>query len=212
MQVLAPSSSRFARKVRKIDAVEPASGMVEKIKENAEREGITNFGIIKSTWQEVDIASISGKYDLVISSLVLWVFQDVWRQLRRMEQASRGYCCIVAGAGTRNEHGEVLWRQVTGEQEKMWPSTPEYPLIYNLLYSKGRLPNVSIVNYTSERSVENKVSHIKLCFERRIPVTPEIEKAIREHFLAQSKNGRVQEPGQAAMIWWRAHEVENEDR
>lgn len=196
----------FARMVKWIDAVEPAPGMVDKINVNAQRDGTMNFGIFNSTWQEVDIASISGRYDLVISSLVLWVFQDVWQQLRRMEQASMGYCCIVTGAGTRNENGDALWRKITDDQEHTWPSIPEYPLIYNILYSKGRLPNVSIVNYTSERSVENKVNHIKLCFERRISVTPEIEKAIREHFHAQSRDGRVQEPGQAAVIWWKAPE------
>ena len=202
----------FARKVKRIDAVEPAPGMVDKIKENAQREGIANFGIINSTWQDVDAASVSDKYDLVISSLVIWVFKDVWRQLRRMEQASKGYCCVVTGAKSKNEHGDILWQQINGNKENIWHSTQQYPLIYSLLYSKGRLPNVSIVNYTSERSVDDKVRHLKLCFERRIPVTPDIEKIIREYFTAKSENDTIKEPGQAAVIWWRAHEAENEDR
>lgn len=202
----------FARKVKRIDAVEPAPGMVDKIKENAQREGIANFGIINSTWQDVDAASVSDKYDLVISSLVIWVFKDVWRQLRRMEQASKGYCCVVTGAKSKNEHGDILWQQINGNKENIWHSTQQYPLIYSLLYSKGRLPNVSIVNYTSERSVDDKVRHLKLCFERRIPVTPDIEKIIREYFTAKSENDTIKEPGQAAVIWWRAHGFENEDR
>lgn len=202
----------FARKVKRIDAVEPAPGMVDKIKENAQREGIANFGIINSTWQDVDAASVSDKYDLVISSLVIWVFKDVWRQLRRMEQASKGYCCVVTGAKSKNEHGEILWQQIDSNKENIWHSTQQYPLIYSLLYSKGRLPNVSIVNYTSERSVDDKVRHLKLCFERRIPVTPDIEKIIREYFTAKSENDTIKEPGQAAVIWWRAHGFENEDR
>ena len=202
----------FARTISKIDAVEPAPGMVYKIKENAQRYGITNFDIINSTWQEVDIGSISSKYDLVISSLVLWVFKDVWRHLLRMEQTSKGHCCVVTGAGTRNDHGDALWRQITSDDENMWPSSQQYPLIYNLLYSKGRLPNVSIVNYTSERSVEDKVNHIKLCFGRRISVTPEIENTIREYFIAKSENDKIREPGQAVVIWWRAQEGDNEDR
>jgi hypothetical protein len=68
------------------------------------------------------------------------------------------------------------------------------------------LPNVSIIDYTYERSVEDKVIHMKLLFERRIPVTPEMEKMIREYFIEQSRNGKVQEPGVSAVIWWRAHE------
>ena len=202
----------FAKKVKRIDAVEPASGMVDKIKENAGREGISNYGIINSTWQDVDIASISGRYDLVISSLVLWVFKDVWPQLRRMEQASRGYCCVVSGVGGKGDHGETLWRQINPENGNVWHFAQQYPLIYNLLYSKGRLPNVSIVNYASERSVEDKVRHIKLCFERRIHVTHDMEKMIREYFAAKSKNDMIEESGQAAVIWWRSPEAENETR
>lgn len=195
----------FGRMVGRIDAVEPAPGMVDKIKENAYRDGITNFGIINSKWQDVDLASILGRYDLVISSLVLWMFQDVWKQLLRMEAASRGYCCIIANAVNRNKHGEILWRQITGG-DNTWPSINEYPLIYNILHSKGRLPNVSIIDYTYERSVEDKVSHIKLLFERRIQVTPEIEKTIRDYFIEHSRNSKVRELGVSAVIWWRAHE------
>jgi len=201
----------FAKKVKRIDAVEPAFGMVDKIKHNAAREGISNYGIINKTWQDVDIASISSRYDLVISSLVLWVFKDVWQQLRRMELASSGYCCVVNGVGDKGDHGEKLWQQLNRDNGNIWHSTQQYPLIYSLLYSKGRLPNVSIINYASERSVEDKVRHIKLCFERRIHVTQDMEKMIQEYFEAKSRNGMIQEPGQAAVIWWRAHGAENEN-
>ncbi len=193
----------FGRMVGRIDAVEPAPGMVDKIRENACKDGITNFGILSSTWQEIDLESISGRYDLVISSLVLWVFRDVWNQLQRMEEASRGYCCIVANVANGNKHVETLWKRVTGCDEK-WPSISEYPLIFSILHSKGRMPDVSIIEYTYERSVEDKVMHIKSLFERRTPVTPEMEKTIREYFIELSDNGMVQEPGMSAVICWQA--------
>lgn len=195
----------FSRKVRRIDAIEPAPGMVDKIRENANRAGITNFCILNSTWQDVDLESISGRYDLVISSLVLWIFRDVWHQLLRMEEASRGYCCIVANVANSNKHVEILWKRVTGCDDK-WPSISEYPLIFSILHSKGRKPNVSIIEYTYERSVEDKVMHIKSLFERRIPVTQEMENTIREYFIELSENGKVKEPGMSAVICWRAHE------
>ena len=193
----------FGRMVRRVDAVEPAPGMVDMIRENALTDGTCNFEIMNSRWEDVDPDIISGRYDLVISSLVMWVFQDVWTQLRKMEAASRGYCCIVASAASTNNHAEILWRQITGGRSP-WPSISEYPLIYNILYSKGRLPNVTIIDYSYERSVEDKVSHIKMLFQRRTTVTPEIEETIRDYFTAQSRNGKVLEPGVSAVIWWRA--------
>lgn len=197
----------FARKVRKITAVEPSKGMVEMIKRNAAEEGIENFEIINKTWQEVD-SKIARKYDLVICSLILWVFKDVWEQLKRMEQASKAYCCVVEGVGDWNSRERKLWHKVMGEIEK--PNYSTYPLIYNILYSKGRFPNVKIISYISERSVENKIRHRKLFFQRYIEVTPNIERIIRDHVLEYSKDGKYREEGRAAVVWWNVHEVREE--
>jgi len=198
----------FAKKVKKITAVEPSKGMVERIRKNAQDEGVKNFDIINKVWQEVDTFELARKYDLVICSIVLWIFKNVWEQLKRMEQASKGYCCVVTGTGDWNDEEQKLWHKVMGDIKK--PSYSEYPLIYNLLYSKGRFPNVNIINYTSERSVENKIRHRKLFFEKYIEVTPDIEQMIRDHVLVRSEGGKYKEEGRAAVIWWSVREKKEE--
>ncbi|MBF7082454.1 class I SAM-dependent methyltransferase [Desulfallas sp. Bu1-1] len=194
----------FAKKVKKVTAVEPSKGMCEKIGKNAEEEGVRNFEIINKVWQEVDISKITGKYDLVICSIVLWIFKDVWEQLKRMEQSSRGYCCVVTGTGDWNGEEQKLWHKVMGDVKK--PSYSEYPLIYNLLYSKGRFPNVDIIYYTSERSVENEIMHKKLFFEKYREVTSEIEQMIRDYVLTKAEGEKYREKGRAAVIWWNVQE------
>lgn len=198
----------FAKKVKKITAVEPSKGMVERIRKNTQDEGVKNFDIINKVWQEVDTFELARKYDLVICSIVLWIFKNVWEQLKRMEQASKGYCCVVTGTGDWNDEEQKLWHKVMGDIKK--PSYSEYPLIYNLLYSKGRFPNVNIINYTSERSVENKIRHRKLFFEKYIEVTPDIEQMIRDHVLVRSEGGKYKEEGRAAVIWWSVREKKEE--
>lgn len=198
----------FAKKVKKITAVEPSKEMVGRIRKNAQEEGVKKFEIINKEWQKVDISEIAKKYDLVISSIVLWIFKNVWEQLKRMEQAAKGYCCVVTGTGEWNGEEQKLWHKIMGDIKK--PSYSEYPLIYNLLYSKGRYPNVDIIHYDSERSIENKIRHRKLFFEKYIEVTPDIEQMIKDHVLAKSKGGKYREEGRAAVIWWNVQETEEE--
>jgi len=197
----------YARGVKKITAVEPAKGMVEKIRGNAEEKGIENFEIINKTWQEVSISEITRKYDLVISSIVLWMFKDVWEQLKRMEQASKGYCCVVTGTGDWNGEEQKLWHKVMGDIKR--PDYLEYPLIYNILYSKGRFPNVRIIDYISERSVDNMITMKKIFFDKYTEVTPEIEKVIEEHVLENSDGVKCRKEGKAAVIWWNVHDRGN---
>lgn len=194
----------FARGVKKITAVEPAKGMIEKIRGNAEESGIENFEIINKTWQEVSIPDIARKYDLVITSTVVWMFKDIWEQLKRLEQASKGCCCLVTGTGGWDGEEDTLWHEVMGDLKR--PRYQEYPLIYNLLYSKGRLPNVRMINHTSERSVNNMITMKKIFFDKYTEVTPDIERIIEEHALENSEDGKCRKEGKAAVIWWNAYE------
>ncbi len=71
--------------------------MVEVLKENAKEAGVENFNIIEELIQDLpQDGSPNFQFDLVVVSLVLWMFPDVWSQLLQMEQYSKGYCAIVA--------------------------------------------------------------------------------------------------------------------
>ena len=72
----------FAKRVKKITALEPSKGMIEKMRKNAQDEGIKNFDIINKTWQEVNTFEFVRKYDLVIYLIVLWIFKDGWEVVR----------------------------------------------------------------------------------------------------------------------------------
>lgn len=190
----------FARKVKKVTALEPAQEMIKIMKENAQEAGIKNYDTINAIWQDVEIAEVKHKYDLVISSLVLWMLEDVWPQLLRMEQASKGCCCIVSGAGGKNMEQDKLWGEIMGDVQQ--PCYQEYPLIYNLLFSKRRYPHVKLIRYTGERSVESAVRHKTLCYSKFLEITPTVEERIRESVLDKSVNGKCRTESLSAVIWW----------
>ena len=195
----------FAARVKRVTAVEPSLEMIGMIRKNALEAGIENFKVINKTWQDVDVAGISGKYNLVICSMVLWIFEDVWHHLRRMEQASRGYCCVVASTTGCYSSEWGLWRQIMGDVEE--PESSGYPLIYNLIYAKGRSPIVEIIDYTIERSVESEIRQRMLMFGKYKEITPDHERAIRDYVTAHAEDGRYRAESKAAVISWNIDET-----
>jgi len=191
----------FAGKVRKITAVEPSKGMIRELMKNAEAAGISNYEIINKLWEEIDESKITRRYDLVICSSVLWIFRDVWKQLRRMETVSKGYCCVVAGTETA---GYIdLYRELMGEN---YPKFEDASLIYNILYNRGRLSNVMMITQTKSTPypIERWIQNRERALSSFVEITPEVRRIIREHVSEKSDGGNYRVEEQAAVIWWKA--------
>lgn len=196
----------FARKVRKVTAVEPSEGMIEYLKKNADEAGIENFELITRIWEDVDLSKINGKFDLVISTTVAWIFKDIWNYMEQMESASKGYCCLVEGiGGYREGRFDELWQKVTGKEYSEWGRTyPDSNLFYNILYSRGRYANVGIINYATQRPVDSWVTFMEDFFESYVEMTLEIKKIIKEHATETAEDGMIRSENSAAVIWWKA--------
>ena len=190
----------FAEKANQVTAVEPATGMIDCLKKNARARGITNFETINSTWQDLEISLIAGRFDLTICSHAMWFFKDLWEQLRRMETVSRRYCCLVNGVTPYGDF-DLLWKKVMGETWKR-PFGTDQNILYNILYEGGRYANVKMVSYTSATPVESWITSREMLFDRYTEVTPEIKEQIREHISLRAEDGMYTIDGQAAVMWW----------
>ena len=195
----------LARKVRKVTAVEPSKEMVEYLRRNAEEEGIENFEVINTKWEDVEDVEIAGKFDLVISSIVSWIFKDVWEYFSGMERASKGYCAVVEGVGMYNEGKfNVLSYKLMGEEHK-WPWS-DYNVIYNILYNRGRFANVKIINYATQRSVDGWIRFMEDFFDDYIEVTPEVKRIIKQHAKENAVGGKILSEVNASVIWWKTQD------
>jgi len=189
----------FASKVRKITAVEPSRGMIRELTKNAETAGISNYKVINKLWEEVDESEIARRYDLVICSSVIWIFKDVWKQLRRMETVSKEYCCVVAGTETADYMD--LYRKVMGEN---YPKFEDCSLIYNILYNRGRLANVMMITQTKQYPIERWIRNRERSLSNFVEITPEVRRTITEHVSEKSDGENYRMEEQAAVIWWKA--------
>ncbi|WP_440947590.1 class I SAM-dependent methyltransferase [Methanosarcina sp. T3] len=190
----------FARRVGHMTAVEPSEGMIRMIHRNAAEAGVKNYSILPKLWQDVNSTDLRGKYDLTITSTVIWMFRDIMDQIRRMEEVTQGYCCVVGGIGTGQTFEAELWKKIMGDTPH--PQYPEYPLIYNLLYMHGRIPQVRIIDYTSMRTPENMFRMYRVFYSIYTEITPEVEKTIREALYRDSGEGPCVRKYRSAIVWW----------
>ena len=138
----------FAQHIKAvIMAIEPFKGMVEVLKENAKEASVGNLNIIEELIQDLPQDDSSDfQFDLVAISFVFWIFSDVWSRFLQMEKYSKGYCAIVAGIPD--------WKN---PREASKSDVQEFQIFYNMLLLQGRSPNVSVIDYRCECTVEAKI-------------------------------------------------------
>jgi len=193
----------LARLIRKVTALDPSKGMLEVLEKSAVAEGIDNIETINKTWQAVNDAEIRERYDLVISSEVVWQFDDVGVQLMRMHDASKKYCCATLHAGLIDDMDSELWSRI---MNKEYTFGVDYIYIYNILYNKGIYANVKILdsNYTFEKSVNDAIRNYEYIFGLHTEVTPKIKKIIKNYVVENAVNGvyRRESEVKNAVMWW----------
>jgi len=193
----------FAQNISHVTAVEPAEGMQNQIKANALESGVKNFDIIPSIWQDVDVHALSGSYDLVISSTVIWMFRDIVEQIKRMEMVSSGYCCLSASIPNNAHTEDGLWKSLVGDKPR--PQFPEYPLIYDILYENNIHPEVRVITSESRRSPENMMTMYSVFYNLFTTMTKEKEEIIRKHVMEKLVEGKYPMHLTNAVLWWKSH-------
>ena len=188
----------FAQKIKFVTAVEPSQGMASLLKDNAKEAGVENFTVLEELLEDLPQESAPDfQFDLVAVSLVLWMFPDVWPRIAQMERYAKGCCAIVAGIPD--------WKnpRVAGNTD-----VEEFQILYNMLISKGRFPNVSIIDYRCERSAADEIACRKLMYEQyEQDLTPEAEENIRREVIAGAKDGMCLIASRSAVICWDPREV-----
>jgi SAM-dependent methyltransferase len=188
----------FASEVSSVTSVEPAHEMGKKLSENALNNKLSNIAIIPHTWQEVDTGCLKKRFDLVICCHSVWHFPDLYAQIDRMQQVSRGYCAIAHGVPPPGGTDNIPWKLGIpgGEDDR-------FRLVKNILENRGIYPDASILPTMMRRSVESARSMLILGLKKyREPGTADIA-IIEEHLEKESKDGMYEREGKMGVLWWR---------
>ena len=186
----------LAQRVKRIVAVESSDTAVDYLKRNLEESRVENVTILNANWLNVDDREIKDRFDLAVCSHFLWQVKDVEKHLRKMENASRGYCAVIQPAG-RAEIVKELWRKIMGKDYKGEFDPDADYFVYFILRLWGRLVNVRIMNYCTERNFEQEVRYIASFIGRYVEVDIQLKEVIEQHVSERNK-----EQQSAVVMWW----------
>jgi SAM-dependent methyltransferase len=118
-----------------ICAVEPAEGMRQVFKEQAEAKGICRYRIIPRRWEEASLEALGEPYDLVLAAFSLGIW-DLKAALEKMHSIARGRVFIYwfSGESSWQRTKRELWPLLHGQE---LPLPPEEDLLGKLIKSLG---------------------------------------------------------------------------
>ena len=102
-------------------AVEPSPSMCAVLRETAGEHGIKNVSVTQASWEDASMEPA----DVVLSSHVVYVVQEIEPFIRKKEAHARRLVLTVAFQSPPQAAMGVLWEQVHREERLRLPSLPE---------------------------------------------------------------------------------------
>ncbi len=191
---------RLAQVARRVVAIDPSRAMLSFLRQEAERLGLRNIGIVEGAWPEVEAPPA----DVAICSHVLYPIYDIVPFLRKLD-ASATWCFvylrvdpIVTDLGLWQEfHGEPLVDQ------------PTHAHALDVIHELGIAPNVTVFRLDARRSFASWEEAIEQALRSVcVPDTPENRSRLADLLrsrLREDEDGMVRTPPQTirtAVLWW----------
>lgn len=196
----------LAKMTKYVTAVDPSSGMLACLKENAVSEGLKNITCINKKWEDVKIGTDIAEHDIVLASHSLTML-DIKEAVSKMNDVAKRYVYIFAFAGAQIWDYNTLWPKLYGEK---YQPGPDYLYLYSALYEMGIYANVEITNSEYKQHFSSLDEAVEQWKENLAVSSPEAEDVIRSHL---SEN-LIEEDGElwskremrSATIWWQKGE------
>ena len=111
----------LALNCRWVYAVEPSPSMCAVLRETADEHGIENVSVTQASWEDASVDPA----DVVLSSHVVYVIQEIEAFIRKQESHARRLVLCVAFQSPPQAAMAGLWEEVHGEERLRLPSLPE---------------------------------------------------------------------------------------
>ena len=165
-----------------VNAVEPSPSMCEVLRETAEEAGIENVSVTQATWEDASVETA----DVVLSSHVIYVVQEIEPFVRKKEAHARRLVLTVAFQSPPQAAMGELWRQAHGEERLRLPSLPEFlPVLEEL----GIQPVVTELEPRPVQTFES-FEDARMSLTQRLYVKPD---TAEEERLAQALEDSLEE-------------------
>lgn len=205
-----PLSQRY----RRVTSLDISVAMQNEIRSQAREQGIRNIDYMNADWKNLNLktAGMEKKYDLVLCSINPRGICN-YETLDKMNQASRGGCCLMtfAGRGSSNHKTDlqqiILGRNLgtTGGNNIIFP--------FNIAYHMGGEPTLdyTTVSWEHRQKPEEAIESICFSYWRFADITEEIREKISDYVYANLEDGFYVDRSEnliGIMVWdaWRTRE------
>lgn len=200
----------FARRVKKVVALEPAPAVMAVLREKISAAGLTNVDFLEKEWEKIDPQEdqLIKRFDLVFASLVPAIKDP--EAVSKMTVCSRQWCFLFDFAGWRfTPARQDLWRTLFGEDLPPPGNNIIYPLLY--LYFSGYCPSFTVwrEEWEEELTSEEAISGLKNFFHNYLEITPEVTEIITRYVTKRASGGIFRDKYQARrgmLLWKTVHE------
>ena len=196
----------LARAGADVTALDISTGMLDRLRETANREGL-RINALECSWWTADIDKLGfrGEFDLVLASMTPGV-RDV-ETFDRMMACSKQFCYYsnFIRRGASRAHNEIL-EKIFGEKPRNHGHGPGlvYPFMY--LYVLGYRPLVkfSCSSMSREQDWTEAAERAIKTFGHDREISDEIKEKIREYYKGASPDGMYRSEAETysgMMVW-----------
>ncbi len=190
-----------AKRVKHVTAVEPSVNRLKLLKENVERENVTNITLVNKSWEEIEEGIDALPHDVVFASFSFFM-ADTEKALKKVDSMTnkRAYIFLSASRWMEDEMQRIIYGNASILQ------MTDYIFVYNILHDLGICANVEIWNFNFDQSYRDLNEAVTKVMEHyRMP--SQKENALREYLqrvLIADDEGKLwlRRKRKAAMIWW----------
>ena len=201
----------FARLYREVTSLDVSMGMQDVIRGKAADEALHNIVYQTADWHSLDLdrQGMRGAYDLVLSSINCRGVCD-FESLNKMNQASRGGCCLLTWAGPGgNNHSRALNELLLGRQLRSAGGS-DIIIPFNIIYALGGIPELTYAETCWEirSKAADAEEEIAQNYWRFLDITPAVREKIHAYVAQHLEDGFYAERSRhrvGIMVWdaWR---------
>jgi len=192
--------------VREITAVEPGGGMVEVLKNRAEKQGFRNIACVQKRWEDIDPArDLAVPYDIVVASLSL-TMSDIREALGKMDAVSSDSVHLFwfADMPFWEQMYADLWHLLHGSD---YHPGPKADCLFGVLYQMGIYADVKMMPLKKEYRFGSRDEMFAFFRKRFGATTTEQQRIVDDYVnpLIRIQGNEVVISGDStfAHIWWK---------
>ena len=206
----------LAKLVKKVVVVEPSKGMLDILKEKANKSGLDNIGYVRKKWEDViqdEIFELNNgdRFDVVLSSHSLYYITDLHRSFLKMNDVAKDYVYLFTGCTgyARDKDYEKLYLIL---HQKPLPPYPDFSCLYMVLRESGIQPDIEMKDMRYKKPIKNLDEVVDKWKEylHKETLSDAQERAIREYLSVKvmEENNRLYQCDQHkdALIYWKVEQ------